>query len=86
MGQKICIEGGLVVGGWCCWLCWRTPTHFIFIATKVFSIANLWLFTHPCVPLALLLGRLVLDRLLLACLLMMALLLLGGLDLHSVAC
>ena len=61
------------------------PTHFIFIATKVPSVANLWPFAHPCVPPALVLGRLVLDGLLLACLLMIALLLLGGLDLHLVA-
>lgn len=62
------------------------PTHFIFIAKKVPSVANLWLFAHPCVPAVLLLVRLALDGLLLACLLLTALLLLGVLDLHSVTC
>ena len=58
-------------------------THFI---AKFHSTSIVWLFAHPCIAPALLLGRLALDGLLLACLLMMALLLLGGLDLHSVAC
>ena len=74
-----------MVGSWCFWHCQCMPAHFIFISKKVPSIANVWPFTHPRVPPALLLGRLALDGLLLACLLLMALLLLGG-DLHSVTC